>query len=116
MADQRVGGEKGFDERKKKYEEKWALDEELRFKATARRNKLLGAWAAGELGLSGEDAEAYAKAVLAAALHAGGLDKAIAKITADLEAAGHTGVPDSIHKKLEELTAEATRQILHGER
>lgn len=114
MADQRVGGEKGFEERKKKYEEKWALGEELRFKASARRNKLLGAWAAGELGLSGEVAEAYAKAVVTAAVHAGGLDKAIAKIVADLEAAGHAAATDTVHHKLDELTAEATRQVLKG--
>src|SRR5581483_5093854 len=67
MADfQEVSGMSGFDERKKGFEAKWAHDEELRFKVMARRNKLLGLWVAGQKGLSGAAADAYAKEVVAA--------------------------------------------------
>ena len=75
-----------FEERKKKHEDKWAHDEELRFKIGARRNKLLGLWAAGELGLTGPAAEDYAKAVVAADLQ--GADAVFRKLRADFDAAG----------------------------
>ena len=70
-----VRGSKGhvmttFDKREEVFENKFAHDEELRFKAHARRNKLVGLWAAGKLGLAGEAAEAYAKAVVTADLDA----------------------------------------------
>ena len=65
-----------FDEREKGFEKQFAHDEELRFKAVARRNKMLGLWAAGVLGKSGADAEAYAKDVLLAEFDTGG-DEAI---------------------------------------
>jgi len=109
MPNQGVEPSDGFKERRRKYEEKWALDEELRFKVTARRNKLVGRWAAGLLGLSGQAAEDYAKAVVAAGLHADGVDKVIEKIATDLAGAGLG--PEDVHAKLDELTLEAKEQI-----
>jgi len=109
MANQGVEREDGFKERRRKYEEKWALDEELRFKVTARRNKLVGRWAAGMLGLSNDAAEEYAKAVVATGLHAGGVEKVIEKLAADLEGAGLG--PDDIHAKLDEFTLLATEEV-----
>ena len=82
--------ENGFEERRKRNEDKWALDQELRFKALVRRNKLLGDWAAAELGLGGAAADAYAREVVAAEIHAGG---ALGKVTADFTAHGRDPAP-----------------------
>jgi hypothetical protein len=83
--------------------------EEIDFRRTTRRNKLFGLWAAGELGLEGEAAESYAKAVVAAELdRAGGL---IRKVTSDFEAQGKTASADELHKKLDDCMIEARRQI-----
>lgn len=101
----------GFEERKKKHEEKWAHDEALRFKAVARRNKLFGLWAAAEMGLSGPEAEAYAKAVVAAALHPAG---SLGKVKADLEGARIAHGESALHRKLDELEAVAREQIRNG--
>jgi len=98
-----------FEERKKKFEEKWAHDEALRFKIAARRNKLLGLWAAGELGLSGEAAEEYAKSVVGADFKGG----TFAKIRADFDAAGLAHPDHLIHREMEELLVKAADQILH---
>lgn len=73
-----------FDKREEGFEKKFALDEELMFKAAARRNKLLGLWAAEKLGLSGADAEAYAKSVVMADFQEAGDDDVFRKIKADL--------------------------------
>ena len=86
-----VRGSKGhvmttFDKREEVFENKFAHDEELRFKAHARRNKLVGLWAAGKLGLAGEAAEAYGKAVVTADLDAPGSDGVFAKVRADFDA------------------------------
>ena len=113
MTGQGVGMDKGFEERKKKYEDKWALDEELRFKATARRNKLLGRWAAAEIGLSGDEAEAYAKAVVVSELQAPGTDAAFRKVRDDLHAAGMARPDAELHAKIAELTETARQQILN---
>ena len=80
-----------FDDRKDTFEKKFAHDEELRFKATARRNKLLGLWAADRLGKSGADAEAYAKSVVMADFQEAGDDDVLRKVQADLEAGGAAG-------------------------
>lgn len=101
----------GFEERKKKAEEKWAHDEALRFKTVARRNKLLGQWAAAEMGLTGPDAEAYAKAVVAADLHPAG---SLGKVKADLEGARLAHSEAELHRKLDELEALAHEQIQNG--
>src|SRR2546421_12977816 len=87
--DPRSNGEAGmttFDKREEGFEKQFAHDEELKFKATARRNKLLGLWAAEKLGLSGADAEAYAKEVVMASFAEG--DDAFKKVRRDFDAKG----------------------------
>ncbi len=98
----------GFQERKKQHEDKWALDEQIRFKVVARRNKYLGRWAAVEMGLAGEEAEAYAKAVAAAEMHPAG---AFGKVKADLEGARMKFTEADIRRKQDELEALAHEQI-----
>jgi hypothetical protein len=78
----------GFDERKDAFENKFAHDQELRFKATARRNKLFGLWAAERLGKTGADADAYAKTVVLADFEEAGDADVLRKVQADLTAAG----------------------------
>jgi hypothetical protein len=74
-----------FDNREAAFENKFALDEELRFRATARRNKLLGLWAAQQMGKSGPEAEAYAKSVVLADFQEAGDDDVLRKVRGDLE-------------------------------
>jgi hypothetical protein len=97
-----------FDKREEGFEKQFAHDEELRFKAMARRNKLLGLWAAGILGKSGPDAEAYAKEVVMADFESG--DKDVAhKIIKDLEQKGIT--EQQIRLQMTELLTQAVAQI-----
>ncbi|MGA8962008.1 MAG: DUF1476 domain-containing protein [Pseudolabrys sp.] len=97
-----------FDKREEGFENQFAHDEELRFKAMARRNKLLGLWAAGILGKSGPDAEAYAKEVVMADFESG--DKDVAhKIIKDLEPKGIT--EQQIRLQMTELLTQAVAQI-----
>ena len=103
-----------FDNRKDAAEKKYAHDEELLFKATARRNKLLGLWAAEKLGKSGADAEAYAKSVVMADFEEAGDDDVLRKVKGDLDAAG-AGISDhQIRKTMEELLAKAVDEIKAG--
>ncbi|HTP77848.1 MAG TPA: DUF1476 domain-containing protein [Rhizomicrobium sp.] len=74
-----------FEDRRKGFESKWAHDAEMQFKFMARRNKLLGHWAAGELGLSGDKADAYAKAIITAEFEAAGDEGVFRKLRADLD-------------------------------
>ena len=97
-----------FDKREEGFEKQFTHDEELRFKAMARRNKLLGLWAAGILGKSGPDAEAYAKEVVLADFESG--DKDVAhKIIKDLEPKGIT--EQQIRLQMTELLTQAVAQI-----
>ena len=97
-----------FDKREEGFEKQFAHDEELRFKAMARRNKMLGLWAAGILGKSGPDAEAYAKEVVLADFESG--DKDVAhKIIKDLEPKGIT--EQQIRLQMTELLTQAVAQI-----
>ncbi len=80
-----------FDKREEGFEKKFAHDEELRFKATARRNKLLGLWAAEQLGKSGADADAYAKEVVVADFEEAGDDDVLRKVAGDLAGKGVDG-------------------------
>jgi hypothetical protein len=103
-----------FDQRKDAYENKFAHDEELRFKATARRNKLLGLWAAAKLGKSGPDAEAYAKSVVLADFEEAGDEDVLRKVKADF-AAGGVSVPDEvIRATMTELLITAADEIQAG--
>lgn len=103
-----------FEERQKGYEAKFARDEELKFKATARRNRMLGQWAAGRLGLSGAEAEEYAKSVVRADFAEPGDDDVIRKVMDDFAAKGVPAREDEIREKLVDLMAEAVAQIEAG--
>jgi hypothetical protein len=105
----------GFDERKETFEKKFAHDEELRFKATARRNKLFGLWAAEQLGKTGADAETYAKAVVLADFQEAGDADVIRKVRQDLEAAGKTTDESELTRILAETMARAIEQIKAGQ-
>ena len=101
-----------FDNREAAFENKFALDEELRFKATARRNKLLGLWAAQRLGKSGADAEAYAKSVVLADFQEAGDDDVLRKVRGDLEGAGLSEV--DVRTQMNTLMAQAVKEIMEG--
>jgi len=101
-----------FDKREEGFERKFALDEELKFKAEARRNRLLGLWAAGELGMSGDAAVTYAKEAVAGVFAEGGDKAVVARVTADLSAKGVT--EDAIHAQMSELMAQAVAQVKAG--
>ena len=102
-----------FDERRKGFESKWAHDEELRFKVMARRNKLLGLWAAGEMGLAGAKAEDYAKAVVIADMEEPGEEDVYRKIRADFTAAGLVHSDHVIRHKMAELLGVAADQVMN---
>ena len=101
----------GFDDRKKAYENKFARDEELRFKARARRNRLLGQWAAEKLGRTGEEAEAYAKEVVRADFEGPGDEGVFNKVRRDFDAAGVQQSDHQIRRTMEELMVTAAEQI-----
>ena len=97
-----------FDKREEGFEKKFAHDEELKFKAFARRNKMLGLWAAGLLGKTGPDAEAYAKEIVITDLAEHGDDDMIAKLKADL---GTKATEQQIRKQMSELLTQAVAQV-----
>lgn len=98
-------------DREEGFERKFAHDEEQKFKALARRNRLLGLWAAEKLGKSGADAEAYAKDVVVADFVEAGDEDVFRKVKADLDAA-NTGLSEhQIRRKMEELMAVALEQL-----
>lgn len=96
-------------DREKAFEAKFALDEELRFRAVARRNKLLGLWAAGLLAKS--DPEAYAREIVAADFEEAGHEDVVRKIKADFDAAGVAISDDDIRLRMVELLSEAVTQV-----
>ena len=100
-----------FDKREEGFEKKFAHDEELRFKATARRNKLLGLWAAEKLGLSGPDADAYAKEVVMSDFEEAGDHDVLRKVRADFDAKGVTQSAHQIRRIMDELMGTAIEQI-----
>ena len=104
-----------FDKREEGFEKKFALDEEQKFKAVARRNKLLGLWVAGLLGKSGADADAYAKEVVASDFEEAGDGDVLRKVTEDLTAKGVTLSEQDIYAKLGELMGVAAAQIKAGQ-
>ena len=103
-----------FDKRKEGYESKFARDEELRFKSTARRNKLLGLWAAEKLGKSGDDAQTYAREVIRADMQEAGDEDVFRKIRADFDAAGVQQSDHQIRRTMEELIGKAVAEIEAG--
>ncbi|MYZ48078.1 DUF1476 domain-containing protein [Propylenella binzhouense] len=100
-----------FEDRKDAYEAKFARDEELRFKATARRNRLLGVWAAEKLGRTGDDAQAYAREVVRSDVSEPGDQDVFRKIRADFDAAGVTCSDHQLRRTMDELLATAVEQI-----
>ena len=102
-----------FDKREEGFEKKFALDEEQKFKAEARRNKLLGLWAAEKQGISGEAAKTYAKEVVSADFEPGG-DGVFKKVSADLAAKGVTVTEAQIRQQMDELMAQAILQVKAG--
>jgi hypothetical protein len=103
-----------FDDRKDAFEKKFAHDEELRFKATARRNKLLGLWAADKLGKSGAEAEAYAKSVVMADFQEAGDDDVLRKIRADLDAGGLAPGDGELRRVMGDLLERAISEVQTG--
>lgn len=101
----------GFEERKRAYEEKFAHDEDLRFRAEARRNRLLGLWVAELLGLSGEEAENYARELVMADLEEPGEEDVFRKVRADLDAKGVDISDHRIRHRMQELLLDAMDQI-----
>ena len=100
-----------FDDRGDKFENKFAHDAALRFKAEARRNKLLGLWAAPLLGKSGDDIEAYAKEVIKADLEEAGDEDVFRKIRGDFDAAGVKQSDDEIRQQMNICMEEAIAQL-----
>ena len=101
-----------FDKREQGFENKFVHDEELRFKAAARRNKLLGNWAAGQLGLTGDAAVAYANALVTADIESQSDDNTLQKVSKDLAPKGIS--EQQIAKRMEEFYRFAVEQIQAG--
>ena len=101
-----------FNDREKSFEKKFQHDQELQFKVNARKNKLLGLWAAGLIGKAGVDAEAYAKDVVMADFEKPGDSDVIHKLMKDLAAAGKPTEDHTIRKQSERLMAEAKTQVM----
>ncbi len=104
-----------FDDREKAYEKKFAHDAELKFKASARRNKLLGVWAAEKMGLTGDEVEKYAKSVVLADLEEPGDEDVFRKISGDFGDAGVDQSEHQIRRTMDELMDKAVGQV-EGER
>ena len=103
-----------FDDRERAFEAKFARDEEMAFRVTARRNRLLGHWAAAQMGLTPEEADAYAKAVVQADFEEGGHEDVIRKLLGDLLAAGIETDEATVRRAVEEKNVEARRQLMEA--
>ena len=103
-----------FDKREEGFEKQFAHDEELKFKATSRRNKLLGLWAAEKLGRKGTDADTYAKEVVMADFEEAGEDDVFRKVRKDLDDGGVAATDEEIRAAMVELMGRAVEQIRTG--
>lgn len=103
-----------FDRREEAFEKKFALDQEMLFKANARRNRMLGAWAAEKLGKTGPDADAYAKSVVMSDFAEAGDGDVLHKVLADLQAAGIDQSEHQVRARMDEFMAEAVKQLEAG--
>jgi hypothetical protein len=103
-----------FDKREEGFEKKFAIDEELRFKANARRNKLLGLWAAEKLGITGDAADAYSKEVVIADFEEAGDDDVFRKLRKDFDAKGVAQSDQQIRAMMNDLMQAAVAQIKAG--
>jgi hypothetical protein len=99
----------GFDDREKAFESKYALDADMLFRAEARRNKLVGLWAADLLGKSGDDAAAYAMSVVQADFEESGVEDVVRKVAGDL---GSLATADDVRAKLAEMLPVAKAQLM----
>ncbi len=100
-----------FDKREKSFEAKYAHDQETLFKIGARRNKLLGQWMAGQLGLDGADAEAYAKAVIASDFEKPGDEDVFEKVWADVQSKGLSLTEAEVRQQMQDLLETARDQV-----
>ncbi len=103
-----------FDNREAGFEAKFAHDEEMAFRVTARRNKLTGLWAAGKMGLTAEETDSYAKSVVQADFEEVGDEDVIRKLLGDLTSAGVETNDEEIRKALADFTVEARRQLMES--
>ena len=103
-----------FDDRERAFENKVARDEELAFRITARRNRLVGMWAAGLMKLTAEETDAYAKAVVQADFEEVGDEDVVRKVVGDLIAAGVETDEAAVRKALDDNTVEARRQLMEA--
>ena len=103
-----------FDKREESFEKKFALDEEQKFKAIARRNRLLGLWAAGKLAISGEAANAYARDIVASEFIEGGDAAVIRKVLDDLLAKGVAMTDAQVRSQMTDLMSQAVAQVKTG--
>ena len=101
-----------FNDRENAFENKFARDEELQFKVTARRNKLVGLWAAEKMGLTAEESDSYAKSVVQADFEEAGDEDVVRKILGDLTSAGVDSDEATIRAALEAKMVEARRQFI----
>jgi hypothetical protein len=104
-----------FDDRERAFETKYARDDDMQFRITARRNKLVGLWAAERMGLTAAEADAYAKAVVQADFEEAGDDDVVRKLIGDMTAAGVTVDDAAIHAALADKTIEARRQLMESQ-
>lgn len=104
-----------FDDRERAFESKFARDEEMAFRITARRNRLVGQWAAGLMKLTPEEADAYAKAVVQADFEEAGDEDVVRKLLGDLTGAGLDVDDATVRRALDEKTVEARRQLMQSE-
>jgi len=100
-----------FDNREREFETRFKHDQELQFKVTARRNRLLGLWAAERMGLAGDTAQAYAKEVVDAEFK-GGDRHVVAKLLADLAAKGHPATEAQVRFEFDHFAEQAKQQIM----
>lgn len=101
-----------FDDRERAFEAKFARDEEMAFRVTARRNRLVGQWAAAKMNLTAEETDAYCKAVVQADFEEAGDEDVVRKLLGDLLAAGVEVDEASVRRALEEQLVEARRQLM----
>lgn len=102
----------GFDDRAKAFEDKFAHDRELQFKATARRNKLLGIWVCEKLGISGADEDAYVKSVVISDFAEPGDDDVLRKVLTDLQEASVNITREELRLQMDSLMREAMQQLM----
>lgn len=103
-----------FEDRERGFEAKYALDQDQEFRANARRNRLLGLWAGGLMGLEGEHLESYARAVVKSDFELPGDEDVLNKVSRDLKGSGLTTSEAEVRRKMDELLAQAREQVRAG--